>query len=211
MGPLANYAIYIVTTIVTIVTFVGFLASDSLKIWVKTHSAWVFYALIFLFIVAGALLNYLIEEKRRNRELREAAAKPSDHDRKLFQMLTTALPSDGAVIEWLKENFIANRFLGKDFNVIQSTLRSMRLRSLEFDDAELEASYDQLHASLQGFEDAALESLWIDSSGQWLSIPQEWEDGRFSKAVDEINEARLDLVEKYDNLLEVAHKKGIDQ
>lgn len=177
----------------------------------KTHSEWIFYALIVLFVIAGLSLNYLLDEKRRYRELRETTAKPSEHDRKLFQALVTALPSDGPVIEWLKENFMANRFIDKDFSTIQSTLRGMRLRALEFDNPELEASYDQLHRSMQEFEDAAVQYMWIEPNGPWLSIPREWEDERFNKAADEINEARIELVQKYDNFLEIAHKQGIDQ
>ncbi len=213
MKRLANYAISIMAAIMTIVAFVGFITSKSLKTWAKTHSEVVFYGLIFFFMATGVSLNYLFEEQRKYRQLKEATArvKPSEHDRKLFQGLITMLPPDGSVIEWLKENFVSNRFLDEHYKIIEAVLRNMRLRSLEFDNSLAEASYDQLHRAMQKFEDTTLKYMWQDPNGPWLKVPPEWDEKRFSKATDEINEVRLELIENYDNFLDVAHRNRIDQ
>lgn len=213
MGRLANYAISVITTIVTLVAFVSFLASESLKTWTKTHSEIIFYGLIFFFMATGVSFNYLTEERRKSRGLEEAIGrtKPSEHDKKLFQGSMAMLPPDGPVIEWLKENFMSKAFFSEHYDVIESVLRNMRLRSLEFDNSNVEVSYDQLYTALQRFEDTTLQYMWQDPNDSWLRIPSEWNDERFEKARDDISKARLELVEKYDNFLDVAHRNNIDQ
>jgi hypothetical protein len=212
MGRLAKYAISVITTIVTLIAFISFLTSTPMKTWTKTHSEVIFYAAIFLFLTTGASLNYLFEEKKGYRRLKDvtARAKPSEHDKKLFQGLLAMLPPDGPVIEWLKENFMAKAFFSEHYNVIESILRSMRLRPLEFDNPHIEASYDQLHRGIQAFEDTTLQYMWQEPDDPWMRIPPEWDDERFEKARNDILEVRRELVEKYDSFLELAHKNNID-
>jgi hypothetical protein len=212
MRGLANYSIGIIAAILTLVAFVEFLTSSPLKAWTKSHSSWVFYALVFFFLATGVSLNYLSEARRKYQEIRREIAPASEHDRKLFLDLMAMLPPDGAAIEWLKENFVSSIFPREHYKVIEGTLRSMRLRSLEFDNPNAEASYNGLHSAMQKFENKAVQHMWQDDSdGLWLRIPQEWDDERSSKAADDIAEARLNLVEKYDDFLRIAHKNKIDQ
>lgn len=213
MGRLANYAISVITTIVTIVTFVGFLTSKPLNTWTKTHSEVIFYGLIFFFMATGASLNYFFEERKKYRKLKEATARvePSEHDRKLFQSFMTMLPPGGPIIVWLKENFVPNAFLHKDYEVIETVLRDMRLQSLQFDNPKVETSYDQLYRAMQKFKGITLQYMRKDPGSPWLRIPPEWDGERSGRATDEINKIRLELIGKYDNFLELAHQNGIDQ
>jgi hypothetical protein len=213
MGRLGNYVIFVITTIVTIVTFVGFLTSESLKTWTRTHSEVIFYGLIFFFLATGASLNSLSEERKRNRQLRKATAhvEPSEHDRKLFQTFITMLPPDGPVIKWLKENFRPDAFSKKDFKGIEDALGRMRLQSLGFDDSGVGASYNQLREAMQKFALAIPPYMRNDPASPWLEIQPELDSESSKKAADEINEMHRELVEKYENFLYLAHQSEIDQ
>ena len=213
MGRLANYVIFVITTIVTIVTFVGFLTSKSLKIWTKTHSEVIFYGLIFFFLATGALLNFLSEVWKRNRQLRKATVhvKPSEHDRKLFQAFIATLPPDGSVIKWLKENFRSDSFPKKESKGISDALGRMRLQSLGFDNSGVGTGYNQLKEAMQKFEAATLEYMQNDPTNPWLEIKPELDSESSKMAAGEINKIHRELIEIYENFLYLAHKSEIDQ
>jgi len=214
MGRLAKYAIAIITAIVTIVTFVGYLTSKSLNTWTKTHSVVIFYGVIFFFMVTGVSLNYLFKERRKYRRLEKKTArvKSSEHDKKLFQGFITILPPAGPVMKWLRESVRPNAFLIKDYKALEDVLGDMGLRPLGFDNPEVEASYGQLHEAVQEFKNVTLECMPKDpNSRPWLRIPPEWDDERIGRATDEIDEIRLELIGKYENFLDLAHKSRADE
>jgi hypothetical protein len=214
MGRLANYALSIVTTTVTIVTFVGFVTAKPLETWTKNNSKLIFYGLILFFMATGVSLNYFFEERKKFRQLTERAARvePSEHDRKLFQNFITMLPPGGLIVEWLKTNPTPKAFRNEHYEVIQTVLKSMKLQAPGFDNSEVEASYGQLQEEMEKFETTILEYMHReDLDNPWLRIPPEWDDERTDNAIAKISKVRLELKERYDHFLGLAHKAGIGQ
>ena len=144
-----------------------------------------------------------------------AEAQATTHDRDLFLRLLKQIPSDGEIIDWLKNNFVLKYFPVRHLDAVAQIAKAMSLEVVGFDDKEANDRYNELRQAIENFHDKILYHTLTDQGGTRLEVPTEWRDRGDSKqynaAMDTIKEVRKAFVEAYDSFLQTCHKKGIDR
>lgn len=144
-----------------------------------------------------------------------AEAQATTHDRDLFLRLLKQIPSDGEIIDWLKNNFVLKYFPVRHLDAVAQIAKAMSLEVVGFDDQEANDRYNELRQAIENFHDKILYHTLTDQGGTRLEVPTERRDRGDSKqynaAMDTIKEVRKAFVEAYDSFVQTCHKKAIDR
>jgi archaellum biogenesis ATPase FlaH len=137
------------------------------------------------------------------------------HDRELFQRLLEQIPSDGQVIDWLRNNFMLKAQPLRHFETVTQVAKMLSLQVIGFDDKEADDRYNELRAAIDSFCDKIPYYTRADPGNHWLEIPNTWRDRedreQYNIALSEIGGARNAFVEAYDKFVQTCHKKAIDR
>lgn len=137
------------------------------------------------------------------------------HDRELYHRLMEQIPSDGEIIDWLKNNFMVKAQPLRRFEIVEQVAKTMSLEVIGFDDEEANDRYSGLRSAIDNFCDKIPYYTQVDPGNNWLELPAAWRDREVRQQYDiarsTIADVRNAFVEAYDSFLQTCHKKGIDR
>lgn len=136
-------------------------------------------------------------------------------DRDLYHRLLEQLPSDGQVIDWLKNNFVLKHLPVDLFETVTQVERAMSLEVIGFDDSKANDAYNDLKQAIEKFCGQINWHTWPDEENHWLQVPNEWRDRedrtQYDAAMTAIADARNAFISAYDRFVKTCHQKGFDR
>jgi hypothetical protein len=187
--------------IVTVAGLLSVLTSHSLKAWLKDYSYLIFIILVLSVAAAFVIIDYLV-----NKERRAATA----HDQKLVGEVFDALPPNGSIMIWLKDQFVLKVVPVKYLDALDDVAYKMHLNVVGLDNPEANQAYRKLQDTIGTFYSLVESNLFMDGDPTVMKYAPEWPIERWRAASKQIKEARSTLIDTYDEFLRICHKNGLD-
>lgn len=216
MRRLANHLVALISTVAAIAAVSSLLATETLRIWVREHSSWVYGGLIIAALTTFLAVDWAMSLHRRYRNLKSFTKVACDHDKLLLHEILVLIPVDGDVITWLKNTFLVKRIPARRVDAITELRERLSLHPVGFDNREIDKVYRALIEAIESFESTV--GRWVtyeDSNFTNLHVPllmKESEEGeqKYYVAIGEIQEAAAALVGAYDTFLQACQRNGIN-
>lgn len=105
MNRIGNRLYAIIGLVGAVITIVPWALSNTVRVWVRDHSNWLYVALVLASLALVIILGYARDLNRENKELNTARKRPSRNDINMLREIMIQIPRGGALMTWLKTGF----------------------------------------------------------------------------------------------------------
>lgn len=142
-------------------------------------------------------------------QFRQAIDPVTEHDKKLFDELTTLLSSDGAIGFINRQNMAGWLFQEAEIDPLSEFHERWNTPERKFIIPELEVARQALWSKVREYLSViAIETFPANTPG-WRSVPSEWEEDqpeRFQRVVDQLHALAGQIIDLHANLVRVGRK-----
>jgi hypothetical protein len=214
MDRIGNRLYAIIGLVGAVITIVPWALSDTVRVWVRDHSNWLYGALVLASLALVLLLGYARDLNRENRELKTIRKKPSSNDRGMFREVLAQIPRDGVIMTWLKTEFFVKRIPLANLDAVDKVCQKLSMNPLEFDNRHVNDAYESFKAAIEDFYTEI--NQWTkleDGNYEFCHVPlpvDEEDEKTYYAALNEIKDSARKLISVYDDFLRTCSENGLD-
>jgi hypothetical protein len=215
MNRIGNRLYATIGLIGAVITIIPWALSNSVRVWARDHSNWLYGALVLASIALVIILGYARDLNRENRELNAARKRPTRNDVNMLREIMAQIPRDGTIMRWLKTGFFVKVIPYANLEDIDEALRKLSLNPLEFDDNQLNVAYERFMSALADFRALITLHCNFEDNRKYdtLRVPlpaRESEAKGYYEALNEIDEEVDKVTSAYDDFLRICSTNGLD-
>jgi hypothetical protein len=214
MKTVAKLIYSTISVAVAVIAFVSWVISDTVRVWSRNHSNWLYGALVIAVLAVIVVVNYAIRLYCENRELKAADKKPSRNDMNMLREIMTRIPRDGAIVTWLKTDFFVKAIPNASIEALDEIWHKLNINPLEFDDQQVNGAYENLKTAIESFSILITRYCQFeDRKYERLRVPlptREGEERGYYDTLNEIKEGVGKLTSAYDSFLKTCSANGLD-
>lgn len=215
MNRIGNRLYAIIGLVGAVITIVPWALSNTVRVWVRDHSNWLYGALVLALLAVAIILGYARDLNRENTELKGARKRPSPNDVNMLREVMNQIPRDGAMMTWLKTDFFVKRIPYAETNALLKVWGRLNMNPLKFDDNQVNAAYEKFKSAIRDFDDLISRQCTFEDNGRYdtLRVPLytgEAEAKIYYQVLSEINEEVDKLTSAYDDFLRTCSANGLD-
>lgn len=220
MNRIGNSIYALIGLASAIITIVPFAVSDTVRLWVRNHSNWLYGALVLLVVAVTILLGYAKDLNRKYREIDASRKRASDHDTGMLHEVLTQIPPDGTIMTWLKTGFFVKRIPFANARAVEKLCQKLNMNPFGFDNTQVNDAYETLKAAIEDFDDEVTRSTIFEDknyeeNGNYENVhvplpkTREQEESYYA-TLKEIKDSVKRLTSAYDNFLKTCSANGLN-
>jgi hypothetical protein len=215
MKRIGNLLYVIIGLVAAAITIVPWALSNSVRVWVRDHSNWLYGALILASLVVVILLGYARDLNRENRELNTVRKSPSRNDVNMLREIMKQISHDGTIMTWLKVEFFPKAMPYAKIEALDQLQGTLHMNPFEFDDQQINVAYENFRSAIERFRISITRYCNFEENRKYDTLrvrPPEkpGEEKDYYKEIDELYEEVEKLTSAYDDFLRACSANGLD-
>ena len=172
VNRIGNRLYAVIGLIGAVITIVPWALSNTVRVWVRDHSNWLYGALVLVVLAVVIILGYARDLKRENKELKASGKRPSRNDVNMLRGIMAQIPKDGATMTWLKTGFLVKSIPSASMDAVDQICQSLSMNPLEFDNWQVNDAYENFRVALEDFStEVTRATTFEDRNYQRLHVP----------------------------------------
>lgn len=214
MNRIGNRLYATIGLVGAVITIVPWALSNTVRVWGRDHSNWLYGALVLASLAVAIILGYARDLNRKCHELEESTKKPSSNDINMLHEVMAQVPRYGIIMTWLKSGFFAKSIPFARVEGVEQLRQKLSMNPLKFDNRQVNDAYEDFKVAIEDF--CTVTTQWTrleDGNYERLHVPlpvDEEDEKTYYGALDEINDSTGKLISAYDNFLRTCTANGLD-
>jgi hypothetical protein len=215
MNRISNRVYAIIGFASAVITILPWALSNTVRVWVREHSNWLYGVLVLAIIAVIVILGYARDLNRKCQELEASTKEPSRNDVNMLREIMKQIPRDGTIMTWLKVEFFAKAIPYAKIEALDQVQGTLHMNPFEFDDRQVNAAYENFGSAIGDFRVLITRYCNFEENRKYDTLrvrPPEkpGEERNYYKEIDELYEEVEKLTSAYDEFLRTCTANGLD-